>query len=36
MLAVFSLSFVVNDSTNLDDDTNQAVEKARAKPPRNG
>jgi hypothetical protein len=35
MLAVFSLSFVMDNSNNADNDK-QAVEKARVKPPRNG
>lgn len=36
MLAVFSLSFVVNNNTNIDNESDQAIEKARFKPPRNG
>ncbi len=36
MLAVFSLSFVMNDNSNADNDNNQSVEKAKCKIPTNG
>ncbi|MDC9721756.1 MAG: hypothetical protein PSN34_03150 [Urechidicola sp.] len=36
MLAVFSLSFVMNDNSNTDNDQQEAIEKARYKPPING
>ena len=36
MLAVFSLSFVMNDNTDADNDNKQSVEKARCKIPTNG
>ena len=36
MLAVFSLSFVMENNTSSDNDTEQAVDKRRVKPPSNG
>ncbi len=36
MLTVFSLSFMMNNSSNLDNDQKQAIEKARFKIPTNG
>ena len=35
-LAIFSLSFVMNDNSNTDNDTKQAVDKRRCKIPTNG
>ena len=36
MLTVFSLSFVLNNSADNDQDTKQTIEKARFKIPTNG
>ncbi len=36
MLAVFSLSFAMNDNYNADDDTKEAVDKTRIKIPTHG
>jgi len=36
MLTIFSLSFVMNDSSNLDDDKKQAIDKTRIKIPTHG
>ena len=35
-LVIFSLSFVVNDNSNTDNDTKEAVQKSRCKIPTNG